>query len=78
MSDFGNLLRNFRVGCKDPLFPARRLSQARFGQLLGNEFGIQSYSGAAVSDWEHGKSKIHADDRLVLVALINVLHEGGG
>lgn len=78
MSEFGNLLRNFREGCKDPLFPARRLSQARFGQLLGNEFGIQSYSGAAVSDWEHGKSKIHADDRLVLVALINVLHEGGG
>jgi len=76
MSEFGNLLQNHREKCLD--LNARKLSQARLGELLGNELGIDGYSGAAVSDWERGKSKIHADDRLVLAELIKVLHDRGG
>lgn len=78
MDEFGGLLRNFRESCKDPAFPTRRLSQEKFGELLGAELGTAGYSGAAVSDWERGKSKIHADNRLVLRALIKVLYENGG
>jgi len=77
-AEFGNLLRNFRESCRDPVFPPRRLSQERFGELLGAELGTAGYSGAAISDWERGKSKIHADNRLVLTALIKVLYENGG
>jgi len=78
MNEFGTLLRDFRESYRDPLFPARKLSQVRLGELLGGKLGIQGYSGAAVCDWENGKNKIHADDRLVLTALIQVLIECGG
>lgn len=78
MSEFGILLRNLRESCRDPHFPARRLSQQKFGELLGLELGTHGYSGAAVSDWERGKSKIHVDERRVLVALLKVLYECGG
>jgi hypothetical protein len=78
MSNFGTLLRNLREACRDPIFSSRKLSQQKFGILLGSELGIQGYSGAAVSDWERGKSKINADERLVLVMMIKVLHDHGG
>jgi hypothetical protein len=39
---------------------------------------LGSFSGAAVSDWERGKSRIRADDRLVLVSLLIVLCKHGG
>lgn len=79
MTEFWNLLRIFRQKCNDPDYPGRRLSQARLGELLGRELDIHGgYSGAAVSDWERGKSKIHADQRSVLVSLIKILHELGG
>ena len=79
MNEFGPLLRNFRQDCWDPDDSVRRLSQERLGELLGKEMGMQvGYSGAAVSDWERGKSKIHADQRKVLVGLIRVLHDCGG
>ena len=78
MSNFGTLLRNLREACRDPIFPSRKLSQQKLGILLGNELGIQGYSGAAVSDWERGKSKINAYERLVLVMMIKVLHDHGG
>lgn len=78
MSEFGNLLRNFRESCRDPLLPARKLSQVRLGELLGEELGTLGYSGAAVSDWERGKGKIHADERNVLICLIKVLYKHGG
>jgi transcriptional regulator with XRE-family HTH domain len=67
--DFGVHLREFRTP---------KLSQQKLGELLGKELGMSGYSGAAISDWERGKSKIHADDRRVLIALIKVLHENGG
>ena len=76
--EFGNLLRNYRERCKDPFFPSRRLSQERFGELLGTELGTSGYSGAAVSDWERGESRIYVDKRVVLMAFLKVLYANGG
>jgi hypothetical protein len=79
MTDFGTLLRTIRNHCTDPDSPERRLSQERLGELLGRELGMRGgFSGAAVSDWERGKSKIHADNRTVLISLLIVLCKGGG
>ena len=79
MADFGTRLRIIRNHCNEPDFPERRLSQERLGELLGRELGMQGgFSGAAISDWERGKSKIHADNRPVLMSLLIVLRKGGG
>jgi transcriptional regulator with XRE-family HTH domain len=78
VNKFGESLRGFRQQCKDLDRQNRILSQERFGELLGIELGTSGYSGAAVSDWERGVSKIHADDRRVLICLLKVLHERGG
>jgi hypothetical protein len=77
MTTFGQQLRVYRRQCRDPL-QGGILTQARLGELLGDELNHAGYSGAAVSDWERGKSKIHADDRLALVGLIAALHRYGG
>jgi len=77
MAEFGEQLRKIRHQCNDPKSPHGKLTQEKFGELVGGKLGI-SYSGAAISDWERGKSKIHADNRLVLMAVINVLHGCGG
>ena len=64
MSRFGELLRYYRERCADPALNRGRLTQARLGELVGKELGLDGgYSGAAVSEWERGKSKIDADDR---------------
>ena len=77
MTTFGHQLRIYRKQCQDPM-RGGVLTQVRLGELLGDELGDAGYSGAAVSDWERDQSKINADDRLVLVSLIAVLHRGGG
>lgn len=77
MDTFGQLLRQYRRQCSDPL-RGGMLTQARLGELLGDELGHAGYSGAAVSDWERDKSKIHADDRHLLLALTAVLQRCGG
>ncbi len=77
MTTFGQQLRVYRRQCRDPL-RGGILTQERLGELLGDELGHAGYSGAAVSDWERGKSKIHADDRLALVGLLAALHRCGG
>jgi len=76
VTDFGTLLRVFRLRSTDPV-SGKTLSQQRLGGLLREELGV-GFSGAAVSDWERGKSKLHADDRLTLVGLLRILHERGG
>jgi len=79
VSDFGRLLRECRQHCVDPNRPGRPLTQERLGELLGGELNISAgFSGAAVSDWERGASKIYADDRLLLVSLLKVLCLCGG
>ncbi len=79
MNDFGKLLRKFRQASNDPAFEGRRLSQQRLGQLLADQLGLNSiYSGAAVSDWERGHSRIRADNRRFLLSLIKVLYDCGG
>jgi hypothetical protein len=78
MNIFGKLLREFRNKCNDPHRSNRRLSQERFGQLLGEELDDRGFSGTAVHYWENGESKIHKDDRIVLIAILKVLHKNGG
>ena len=79
MPGFGKLLRSFRQQCNDPEHPGRSLSQGKLGELLGRELNMRgNYSAAAVSDWELSKSKINADQRLVLVSLLKILHRLGG
>ncbi len=78
MNNFGNKLRSLRQNSNDPDLDGRRLSQERYGELVGREIGTTAYSGAAVSDWETGKSKIHANDRALLVSLIKILVRCGG
>ncbi|NCF67512.1 MAG: hypothetical protein GWP61_16225, partial [Chloroflexi bacterium] len=77
MKSFGEQLRIYRRQCEDPQ-RGGLLTQERFGELMGVVLGDAGYSGAAVSDWERDKSKIHADDRAVLVALLTVLRQNGG
>jgi hypothetical protein len=78
MSTFGDLLRSFRQASNDPARLNKRLSQERLGQLIGDVMGDMGFTGAAVSDWERGESKINAADRTVLVAIVQVLHQCGG
>jgi hypothetical protein len=78
MATFGETLRAFRQAGNDPDRFNRRLTQQRLGKLIGDEMGDFGFSGAAISDWERGKSKINAEDRNVLIALIKVLHRCGG
>ena len=78
MTTFGDVLRGFRQAGNDPDRLNRRLTQERLGQLIGHEMGDFGFSGAAVSDWERNKSRISADDRIVLTSLIKVLHKCGG
>ncbi len=79
MNRFGELLREFRLRSNDPNNIRRQLSQEKLGRLLGTELTDGGgYTGAAVSDWELGKSKIHADQRYVLAGLIKVLYKRGG
>jgi hypothetical protein len=77
VAEFGRQLRKFRHKCNDPKSPQGKLTQEKFGELVGAKLGI-SYSGTAVSDWEREKSKIHADNRPVLIAIVAVLYEYGG
>jgi len=75
---FGAALRAFRQASNDPDRLNRRLTQERLGELIGHEMGDFGFSGAAISYWEGGESKISAEDRNVLIALIKVLHRCGG
>ncbi len=77
MATFGQKLRIHRRQCRDPQ-RGGLLTQERLGELIGLELGLRGYSGAAVSDWERDQSKIDEDDRLVLAALLTILHRCGG
>jgi len=78
VTKFGEALRAFRQASNDPDRLNRRLSQERLGELIGHEMGDRGFSGAAISDWERGESRISAYDRNVLIALILILHRCGG
>ena len=78
VTKFGGALRTFRQASNDLDRFNRRLSQERLGELIGDEMDDRGYTGAAISYWESGESKINAEDRNVLLALIKVLHRCGG
>jgi hypothetical protein len=77
MTSFGQQLRKFRQQCYDAESRQGKLTQQRLGELLQREVGIH-YSGAAVSDWERGESKISVEDRKILIGLVKVLRSFGG
>lgn len=77
MSRFGELIRFYREKCIDPGL-GRKLTQEKLGELIGEELGGAGYTGAAVSDWERGKSQIDKDHRATLTSLIRVLYICGG
>jgi hypothetical protein len=78
MSDFGKLLRSFRKRSLDPDDSEHRLTQEKLGELLGWELNNDGYSGAAISDWERGVSKIHADQWQVLFSILKIVVRWGG
>jgi hypothetical protein len=75
---FGEALRRLRQMTRDLENPNRPLSQARLGVLIGHIMDDRGFTGAAVSDWERGKSRINAEDRDVLIALVKALYKCGG
>jgi hypothetical protein len=75
---FGKTLRRLRQKSHDPERVKRSLSQARLGVLIGHTMDDRGFTGAAISDWERGKSRINAEDRSVLIALIKILYKCGG
>lgn len=77
MTKFGEELRRLRQLSTDPSDPIKQLTQQRLGELIQIELGV-GFSGAAISDWERSVSKIHADQRWVLVSLIKIFHQQGG
>jgi hypothetical protein len=78
VTTFGEVLRTFRERTRDLQRHNRPLSQARLGELIGHTMQDRGFTGAAVSDWERGESKIHVEDRNVLIALIKVLYKYDG
>lgn len=78
MTSFGEILRAYRQASNDPGRFNRRLTQERLGDLIGEEMGDLGFSGPAISYWESGESRINAQDRSVLMALIKVLYKCGG
>lgn len=67
---FGRGLRVFRLKAN--------LTQTRFGELLGNQLGMDGYSAAAISSWERDRTFINARDRYLLIKIVKILIEQGG
>ena len=72
MSDFGDMLRTLRRNTTDPL-RGGMLTQARMVDLLQQMDEEVTYSTQAYAMWEAGKRKIHADNRPLLIAIIQAL-----
>jgi hypothetical protein len=77
MSAFGDLLRQYRERSINPA-DGKKLSQQQLTDLMGAEIGIESLTGATISNWERGKYSIDHNDRLTLTRLIKTLHTCGG
>lgn len=75
MSDFGQLVRRYREGCRLPE-TGKKLTQAGLAEALSRRLGLRGFSGQTVSNWERGKNLI--GEREVVVVLLGILHEYGG
>ena len=74
--EFGELLRAYRKKVRDPN-GGGKLTQARFAELLSTISTLQQTS-TDISRWETGKRQIKADDRVLLIGLIETLSHCGG
>lgn len=77
MGDFGQLLKTYRLQCRE-LQNRHLLTQEYLAERLSYESGVAGYSGSTISNWERGLNQIRRDDRHVLVGLVKVLYEAGG
>ncbi|MBX3055852.1 MAG: tetratricopeptide repeat protein [Anaerolineae bacterium] len=78
MGDFGQLLKTYRLQCRELLQNRHLLTQEYLAERLSYESGVAGYSGSTISNWERGLNQIRRDDRHVLVGLVKVLYEAGG
>jgi transcriptional regulator with XRE-family HTH domain len=70
---FGNLLSYYRGKSVDPQ-RGKPLTQERLAELLEQVSGMQ-YTAATISNWERGASQISANDRDILVGVVQVFYE---
>jgi hypothetical protein len=79
-SEFGHLLREYRLASKDPE-TNDLLTQECFAELLENHLGLRGITNTQISRWEKGGTKgkvIPQDKRKLLLGMISVLHHCGG
>ncbi len=79
-SDFGKLLREYRLRGRNP-YDNGHLTQERLAELLEEIAGLAAYTNIDVSRWETGGKKgrvIDHEDRGLLVGLVQVLHHCSG
>jgi len=76
MPQFGQKLKGFRQRTRD-LETQKPLTQQQIAELLEKKTGI-FYSHVTISNWERNVSTIHQDERVLLVALVSILHTHQG
>lgn len=77
MSEFGDLLRLYRLQCRLPQ-TGGKLTQEHLAEELSFRSGIGGFSGRTVSNWERGEHKIRQTHRHVVISLLQILREFGG
>lgn len=75
MTPFGQLLRQYRVLCRD-VQTGKPLSLEKFADLLHDETGLV-YSGATIGNWERGETEIDKENRAVLIGFIKIFLKQG-
>jgi transcriptional regulator with XRE-family HTH domain len=76
---FGQNIRFFRERCSDRERKRGLLSQERLGELIGAKLGIEGgFTGATISNWERDEKRPYSDQRDILMALVQTLHECEG
>lgn len=69
-SEFGSLLRKHRERSSDR-FTGHKLTQERLAELMEVSVGT-------INNWEKDRRQIHAEERPLLLKLLETLHESGG
>jgi class 3 adenylate cyclase len=75
--EFGKLLRFYRRQSTDPE-RGGNLTQERLAEFIGRYLNDAGPVAATVSNWEQGHSSINQNDRDILLALVQALHQCQG